>query len=877
MTRRTLAVVMAVLAGTGLWGATANGAVRYVALDGSGANGLSWASAYRTIQEAVNDSGIGAGDEIWVKQGTYVLSSPVNVQKAVKIYGGYAGSGSTRNWETYVTTIDGADEAKRAFDLYADARVDGFRITGGHSWGIPPNQGGGVWMEDCSATVANCTFYDNYSELNGGAVGTLWAHGATITNCTFTDNTANLYGGAIYNYDSNVTISDCVFTGNTAHGTPDDVDPNDPVPGGGAIFNEEGQPTISNCTISGNSGYQGSGISNYFSDAYITGCTIENGDPSTVSGGGMYTYGGSPTIEGCLLRGNEVTWVGGAVLDVSTSTYINCIVCDNEAYFYGGGIYVNQATDDTSPAPVFINCTIYGNDAVKGGGIYNDNAIPTVTNCIIWGNTVSTPIDGPGIFDSRSIWPGAGTTATYSDIQGLSKFLGIGNLWVDPEFVDPGNDDFSLPFGSPCIDEGTNSVSGLPAQDYAGNPRVLDGNEDGTATVDMGAMEFRGRLVMDYLYATRLFQTVAFDDPCDSEPLRVFLLELETSSDVAYIQFHTPGGHTYTIPSDASTSGGGVETYHQVSGGTHLWGYRAETGLSNPMSNYGDGTYTVTLYYVGEDPHETDFWYGVPSTSTLLTMPSEAPNVTSPSYGGTTISPATFIWDACGDAGVNHVSVTVLDAGDAVLLTDVVNGDATHSNEVTLDEGNYSAEVAFESSYTVTTADNIPFEYGKAHSVGHQFEVVLNTVYRFWTSMLGGRHFYTMSAAERDYVIATWPDVWTYEGPAFCAYATDYVDGLVPLYRFWSPVYHSHFYTISADERDSVIATWPDTWTYEGIAFYVHSEDSPPAGASPVYRFWNDQDGAHFYTMSETERAHVLATWSYFLDEGIAFYAYEQP
>ncbi len=879
MTSKSIAFVVAVLAVVAAGTGGVDAAVRYVALDGSGANGLSWAGAYRTIQDAVDDPGIGAGDEIWVKQGTYVLSAAVRVEKAVKIYGGYSGSGSTRDWETYQTILDCANDAKRGFDLFASGRVDGFTITRGHSWGIPPNHGGGVWIEDCSPTVANCTFYRNYSEENGGAVGTLWAHGATITNCAFIENTADYYGGAIYTYDSDLTITGCVFTDNAALATEEDVDPNAPIPGGGAIFNEEGQPTISDCALAQNSGYYGSGISNCFADAVVEGCTILDGDELTVAGGGMCNYGGSPTIVSCLFKGNNVTWTGGAVFDTSTGIYINCIVYDNSSDSRGGGIYINRSTDDATSSPEFTNCTIYGNDAVKGGGVYNDNAVVTMTNCIIWGNTAFTDIDGPGLFDSKSVWIGAGTAATYCDIQGTSTWPGIGNRRVDPQFADPGSGDFSLPFGSPCIDVGTNAVASLPPQDFIGNPRVRDGDEDGTATVDMGALEFRGRAISDYLHAARIFQTAYYDDPNDATTENVFLLELETSDEVDHVEFDTPGGYSYTIPDDALTSNGGVETYHQVVGGTHLWGYRAVTGLSNPMAHYGNGTYEVTLYYVGEDPHETELWYGIPGTSSFLAAPSQKPNVTAPSYGGPAASPTTLTWDACTDATANHISVTLIDGSDEVLLTDVFDADQTSSSEYTLDEGSYAAEVAFENSYEVTNGHGIPFEYGKVVLIGHEFEVVFNTVYRFWSGSLS-RHFYTVSGTERDFVIDTYPATWTYEGPAFHAYATDYVDELAPVYRFWSSTLSSHFYTIDEDEKNAVIATWPtEVWAYEGVAFYAFPPDSTiPADAKPVYRFWNTHTSTHFYTISEADRAYVLATYPHLADEGIAFYAYEcQP
>ena len=41
----------------------------------------------------------------------------------------------------------------------------------------------------------------------------------------------------------------------------------------------------------------------------------------------------------------------------------------------------------------------------------------------------------------------------------------------------------------PCIDAGTNDAPNLPAFDFEGDPRIIDGNEDGKAIVDMGVDE----------------------------------------------------------------------------------------------------------------------------------------------------------------------------------------------------------------------------------------------------------------------------------------------------------------------------------------------------------------------------------------------------
>ncbi|NLH43494.1 MAG: hypothetical protein GX448_16760 [Planctomycetes bacterium] len=55
-----------------------------------------------------------------------------------------------------------------------------------------------------------------------------------------------------------------------------------------------------------------------------------------------------------------------------------------------------------------------------------------------------------------------------------------------------------------------------------------------------------------------------------------------------------------------------------------------------------------------------------------------------------------------------------------------------------------------------------------------------------------------------------------------------------PVFRFWSPVLSSHFYTMSESERDSLIQNRPDAWTYEGVAFYAYSLPNQRLGTNPV-------------------------------------------
>lgn len=93
----------------------------------------------------------------------------------------------------------------------------------------------------------------------------------------------------------------------------------------------------------------------------------------------------------------------------------------------------------------------------------------------------------------------------------------------------------------------------------------------------------------------------------------------------------------------------------------------------------------------------------------------------------------------------------------------------------------------------------------------------------------------------------------------------------VDVYRFFNRATGVHFYTADAAERAHVLATWPQ-FADEGPAW--RALRSPDAGSVPVWRFFNRDTGAHFYTTDAAERQRILVTWPQFADEGVAFHAY---
>lgn len=153
-------------------------------------------------------------------------------------------------------------------------------------------------------------------------------------------------------------------------------------------------------------------------------------------------------------------------------------------------------------------------------------------------------------------------------------------------------------------------------------------------------------------------------------------------------------------------------------------------------------------------------------------------------------------------------------------------------------------------------------------------ESSLQEVYRFWSPVTGS-HFYTMSEWEREKLLLDFQAVWTYEGVAYYAFPDDSDPTCRPVHRFWSDSLGRHFYTMNESEKQTLLDKHADTWIYEGVAFFAYPEGLQPQGTLPVYRFKSESRQAHFYTISEQEKNAVLSNyadvWAY---EGIVWYAH---
>lgn len=381
---------------------------------GSDSNdGSSWALAKRTLQAAI-DAASAAGGEVWVAAGTY--SGNISLNPYVELYGGFAGTESTRqarNSESNVTIIDARQLSRAALVVGPGLHrvIDGFTLQNGKVQPvtyITEVRGAGIFCVKSSPTISN-------NILTGNATTSTWGYGGAIA-CSggapvISNNLMNLnnatYGAGVCCSGANATITGNRFVANTASQ-------------GGAIYCD------SNAT------------------ATISGNTIA--DNISASGAIYCNFAGAVTIANNLITKNRSTVLNSAsaiYTSGSTSTTItNNTIADNTVY------------SSTDPAIACGNGTIKLTNniiAFNRNGIYGWGSGSTTVN----NNCIYNP-DG---YNYKTLTPGAG------DIQ------------LDPLFID-NRGNYHLRADSPCINAGINAAQGLPAIDFDGSPRIWGGVVD---------------------------------------------------------------------------------------------------------------------------------------------------------------------------------------------------------------------------------------------------------------------------------------------------------------------------------------------------------------------------------------------------------------
>jgi len=227
----------------------------------------------------------------------------------------------------------------------------------------------------------------------------------------------------------------------------------------------------------------------------ISDLTITGGDGGI--SGAIYCYKTDLSLENVNVHENAALSGSAIHLYQSHSKITNCVISENQGY----GIRCSWSS------PKLTNVTISSNAAspggFHGGGISCYRSHPVIINSILWNDSTVEIV-------SPFVWGGglsSAVTIKYSDIQGGEEGIQFfssdsvnwleGSLDEDPLFVETGDFPYNISVGSPCIDAGTPDTTGLNLSlvDLIGNDRILDGDGDGVAIVDLVAYEFTGAAV----------------------------------------------------------------------------------------------------------------------------------------------------------------------------------------------------------------------------------------------------------------------------------------------------------------------------------------------------------------------------------------------
>ena len=224
------------------------------------------------------------------------------------------------------------------------------------------------------------------------------------------------------------------------------------------------------------------GVHCYVDGFVFTGSNVTQGEGSVAFWGGWI-------LRNCMIRNNKsYRDAGGAFFNV---TLINCLICNNTTADNGSAKATSSIVNAQEGTRLY-NVTIVNNESSGSSSGLRINR-GAVYNSVIWGNVHKIGTNHQGYLDVNKstlfvnnaiqgglVYNGGNTP---SSTEGCI-ILNASNAAADgPGFMDAGSGDYQLQSTSPLIDAGSNPA-GQSAWDIIGNKRIWG------EKIDIGAFEY---------------------------------------------------------------------------------------------------------------------------------------------------------------------------------------------------------------------------------------------------------------------------------------------------------------------------------------------------------------------------------------------------
>ncbi len=306
--------------------------------------------------------------------------------------------------------------------------------------------------------------------IDAGGLGTVVTFAGTEGDLHTTLNGFTIIGGTtgIDGHGTMVTIQNCVIRDNSSYG----------------VYRVHG--SISSCVIRDN---EGAGLVDC--DGTIKLCTVDNN-----KGSGMNDCDG--LISDCRITNMRGSNAG---LAECNGRIERCVISNNNYFgLYRCDAYIKQSIISGSHNDGLHQChgsTIENSIVAGNKGDGFESCSVDVLNCTVTGNKNYGFRSHSGSIKHAIIWAnmdGALYSSTTPILSGTSNpffvqpghWDSINDVWIDG--------DYHLTADSPYIDTGDpfyGDDPNDPEEDLDGRPRVVDGNGDEVAVVDIGAYEFQ--------------------------------------------------------------------------------------------------------------------------------------------------------------------------------------------------------------------------------------------------------------------------------------------------------------------------------------------------------------------------------------------------